>query len=41
MGRKKKEEDTNRDELTGRVNNVFHVIKENGFTNYSTDLEIS
>lgn len=32
---------SHRDELTGRVNNVFHVIKENGFTNYSTDLEIS
>jgi DNA repair exonuclease SbcCD ATPase subunit len=32
---------SHRDELIGRVNNVLKVIKENGFTSYSTDLEIS
>jgi hypothetical protein len=30
-----------KDELIGRVNNVLRVIKENGFTTYSGDLEIS
>jgi hypothetical protein len=27
--------------LIGRVNNVLKVIKENGFTEYQSDLEIS
>jgi DNA repair exonuclease SbcCD ATPase subunit len=31
---------SHRDELIGRVNNVLKVIKENGFTSYSTDIEI-
>lgn len=32
---------SHKDELIGRVNNVLKVIKENGFTNYATDLEIT
>ena len=32
---------SHKDELIGRVNNVLKVIKENGFTEYSNDLEIS
>ena len=32
---------SHKDELVGRVNNVLKVIKENGFTSYATDLEIS
>jgi len=32
---------SHKDELAGRVNNVLSVIKENGFTSYSTDVEIS
>jgi DNA repair exonuclease SbcCD ATPase subunit len=32
---------SHKDELVGRVNNVLKVIKENGFTSYSTDLEIA
>jgi len=32
---------SHRDELMGRVNNVLKVIKENGYTSYSNDLEIS
>lgn len=32
---------SHKDELIGRVNNVLKVIKENGFTAYSGDLEIS
>lgn len=32
---------SHKDELVGRVNNVLKVIKENGFTNYANDLEIS
>lgn len=32
---------SHRDELIGRVNNVLKVVKENGFTNYSTDVEVS
>jgi DNA repair exonuclease SbcCD ATPase subunit len=32
---------SHKDELIGRVNNVLKVIKENGFTSYATDLEIS
>jgi DNA repair exonuclease SbcCD ATPase subunit len=31
---------SHRDELIGRVNNVLKVVKENGFTSYSTDIEI-
>ena len=31
---------SHKDELIGRVNNVLKVVKENGFTNYATDLEI-
>lgn len=31
---------SHKDELVGRVNNVLKVIKENGFTSYSNDLEI-
>jgi DNA repair exonuclease SbcCD ATPase subunit len=31
---------SHKDELVGRVNNVLKVIKENGFTSYSTDLDI-
>lgn len=31
---------SHRDELGGRVENVLKVVKENGFTNYSTDFEI-
>jgi DNA repair exonuclease SbcCD ATPase subunit len=30
---------SHKDELVGRVNNVLRVIKENGFTNYSTDID--
>ena len=32
---------SHKDELAGRVNNVLNVIKENGFTSYNTDVEIS
>jgi DNA repair exonuclease SbcCD ATPase subunit len=32
---------SHKDELVGRVNNVLKVIKENGFTSYSNDLEIT
>jgi len=32
---------SHKDELIGRVNNVLKVIKENGFTSYSTDLDIT
>jgi len=31
---------SHKDELIGRVNNVLKVIKENGFTSYSNDLDI-
>ena len=31
---------SHKDELAGRVNNVLHVIKENGFTTYNTDVDI-
>jgi len=31
---------SHKDELTGRVNNLMKVIKENGFTNYDTDVEM-
>jgi DNA repair exonuclease SbcCD ATPase subunit len=32
---------SHKDELIGRVTNVLKVIKENGFTSYANDLEIS
>ena len=31
---------SHKDELSGRVNNVLSVVKENGFTTYNTDVEI-
>jgi DNA repair exonuclease SbcCD ATPase subunit len=31
---------SHRDELAGRVENILRVVKENGFTNYNTDIEI-
>jgi DNA repair exonuclease SbcCD ATPase subunit len=31
---------SHKDELAGRVNNTLHVVKENGFTTYNTDIEI-
>ena len=31
---------SHKDELAGRVNNILKVIKENGFTNYSTDVDL-
>lgn len=31
---------SHKDELAGRVNNTLHVIKENGYTSYNTDVEI-
>ena len=31
---------SHKDELSGRVNNVMTVTKENGFTSYNTDVEI-
>jgi DNA repair exonuclease SbcCD ATPase subunit len=30
---------SHRDELAGRVENILRVVKENGFTNYSTDVD--
>lgn len=32
---------SHKDELAARVNHVMKVVKENGFTNYSTDVEIT
>jgi len=32
---------SHKDELAGRVNNVLNVIKENGFTSYNTDVDIT
>jgi len=32
---------SHRDDLTSRVNHVLKVIKENGFTSYSTDVDIA
>jgi DNA repair exonuclease SbcCD ATPase subunit len=32
---------SHRDELAGRVENILRVVKENGFTSYNTDIEIS
>jgi DNA repair exonuclease SbcCD ATPase subunit len=31
---------SHKDELAGRVNNTLHVVKENGFTSYSTDVDV-
>jgi len=31
---------SHKDELAGRVSNILTVVKENGFTNYNTDIEI-
>jgi len=44
MGRERKKNIfliSHKDELIGRVNNVLRVIKENGFTSYATDLEVT
>jgi len=32
---------SHRDELAGRVENILKVIKENGFTSYNTDVELT
>lgn len=32
---------SHRDELAGRVGNIMKVIKENGFTNYNTDIDLA
>jgi len=32
---------SHRDELAGRVENILKVVKENGFTTYNTDIELS
>jgi len=32
---------THKDELAGRVKNIMKVVKENGFTSYDTDVEMS
>ena len=32
---------SHKDELAGRVENILTVVKENGFTNYNTDIEVS
>ena len=32
---------SHKDELIGRVNNVLRVVKENGFTSYANDLEVT
>jgi DNA repair exonuclease SbcCD ATPase subunit len=32
---------SHKDELIGRVSNVLRVIKENGYTSYATDLEVT
>jgi DNA repair exonuclease SbcCD ATPase subunit len=31
---------SHRDELTSRVENILRVVKENGFTSYSTDIDV-
>jgi DNA repair exonuclease SbcCD ATPase subunit len=44
MGRERKKNIfliSHKDELIGRVNNVLKVIKENGYTSYSNDIEIT
>jgi DNA repair exonuclease SbcCD ATPase subunit len=32
---------SHKDELAGRVNNTLHVVKENGYTSYNTDVEMA
>ena len=32
---------SHRDELAGRVENILKVVKENGFTSYNTDIDLS
>lgn len=32
---------SHKDELAGRVENILKVVKENGFTNYNTDIDIT
>jgi DNA repair exonuclease SbcCD ATPase subunit len=32
---------SHRDELAGRVENILRVVKENGFTNYNTDVDLA
>ena len=32
---------SHRDELSGRVENILKVVKENGFTNYNTEVELA
>lgn len=32
---------SHKDELAGRVNNILTVVKENGYTSYNTDVEIT
>ena len=32
---------SHRDELSGRVENILKVVKENGFTNYNTEIELA
>jgi DNA repair exonuclease SbcCD ATPase subunit len=32
---------SHRDELAGRVENILRVVKENGFTSYSTDIDLA
>lgn len=32
---------SHKDELAGRVENILKVVKENGFTSYSTDVEVA
>ena len=32
---------SHKDELAGRVNNLLKVVKENGFTSYSTDIDVA
>ena len=32
---------SHKDELAGRVNNILTVVKENGFTTYNTDVDVS
>jgi DNA repair exonuclease SbcCD ATPase subunit len=44
MGRERKKNIfliSHKDELIGRVNNVLKVIKENGYTSYANDLEVT
>jgi len=32
---------SHKDELAGRVNNTLHVVKENGYTSYNTDVDVT